>query len=178
MILFAALVVISILVFIPIFVKVLGPNQKEYAGVVLTFRTNIKDAEDVRVIPNEQTLKDLFLRVPPNRIDLVWIDNETENPYYAVDGFEIAAKLSVIYQYNFGINVDIVPANVSSVDEVRNLLEQDNIVILMLGPSHANKTAVTVENNLVILEGQSLETNKEYTDIDLSTTKVLLTLME
>jgi len=51
-------------------------------------------------------------------------------------------------------------------------------VILLLGPSQANKTAVTIRDNLITLEGKDFsEVNRSYTDLDLVVDKMLLVLM-
>jgi hypothetical protein len=50
--------------------------------------------------------------------------------------------------------------------------------ILLLGPSRANQTGVTVKGNLIILEGKDFsQVNRNYNDLDLVVDKMLLVLM-
>ena len=65
---------------------------------------------------------------------------------------------------------------INSTDEISPNAQEP--VILLLGPSRANKTAVTVDNYLITVEGKSFqETNRTYTDLDLAVDKLILVLM-
>jgi hypothetical protein len=66
---------------------------------------------------------------------------------------------------------------VNSTDELNsNPMEP---VILLLGPSHADQTAVSIYDFLITLEGESFEeVDRKYTDLDLAVDKMLLVLME
>ena len=132
------------------------------------------------------------------RIHIAFFPNATENSYYYADSFEITNKLSIVFRNILGTNVSTfrledntscilfhpneqvrcfksVPIN--STDELAPSSMEP--VILLAGPSRANKTAVTVDGYLVTVEGESfLETNRTYTDLDLSTDKLILVLMD
>ncbi|MEM5784372.1 MAG: hypothetical protein QXF15_01380, partial [Candidatus Aenigmatarchaeota archaeon] len=68
---------------------------------------------------------------------------------------------------------------VNSSKEAANLVDSENIVILLLGPSQTNRTGVSFYNNFVIIEGKDLsETNRTWTDLDLAFDKFLLCVLE
>jgi len=155
-----------------------NPYQREYHGITFNFRANLNEAEKVPVYPNEQAVKDLLLSKNVNKIALAYIDNPDENGYYAVTGFEFSYKMIIINRALFGEPKDIEVYNVSSIEEARNLSDRIVPVVMFLGPSLANKTAITVENSIVFVEGKELYVDDRlYTDLDLATDKLILILM-
>jgi len=172
--------------------------EKYYAGDVRHFRGNLNEAEKISVYPNEEAIKNVLLNQSVYKIYIAFFPNETENAYYYASSFEITNKLAIIFRYILGENVgtfkDIdessclifypdkqircfksLPIN-STYELVPTYIEP---VILLLGPFHANKTAVTVDDYLIILEGKSFEeADRTYTDLDLAVDKMLLVLME
>ena len=68
----------------------------------------------------------------------------------------------------------------NSSEEISGVLDENPTILLI---ADSNQTAVNVDifNNLITIEGRDmrqLEINRKYTDLDLATDKLLLTLME
>jgi len=175
--------------------------EKYYAGDVRHFRGNLIEAEKIPVYPNEEAIKNILLNSEVFKIYIAYFPNETENAYFAASSFEITNKLGIIFRHNLDANVGTFKDTdnssclffystnqtrcfksfpINSTDELFPTFIEP--VILLLGPSHANKIAVTVDeeyNYLIILEGKSFEeVDRSYTDLDLAVDKMLLVLME
>ncbi len=155
-----------------------NPFQREFAGVTLHFRANLNEAKNVPVYPNEESLKNTLLNPDVSRIKIAYIPNETENPYYLADAYELAYKLTIINEYYFQKVKPIITLPLNKTTQAFDFASYDEPVILLLGPSQTNLTAVTVRGYVIFVEGKSfLEINRTYTDLDLSVDKVLLVLM-
>ena len=174
--------------------------EKYYAGGIRHFRGNLIEAEKINVHPNESSIKDVLLGPEVYKIYIAYFPNDTENAYYLASSFELTNKLGIIFRHKFQGNesLDVVeekdgsqclmfysirkskcfkPFPINSTDDISPTKVEP--VILLLGPSHANKTAVTVENNLIIAEGKDFsKVNRNYVDLDLAVDKILLVLME
>lgn len=195
-------IIIFSLVFVLLFSGCLGGGvyEKYYAGDIRHFRGNLIEAEKINVYPNESAIKDVLLNPEVYKIYIAFFPNETENSYYYASTFELTNKLGVIFRHKFQGNESIDVVNetdgsqclifysigkpkcfksfpINSTDEL--IPTKVEPVILLLGPSHTNKTTVTVEHNLIIAEGKDFSTvNRNYVDLDLSVDKILLVLME
>ena len=193
-----------IIIIIAVFLVISNPDimltsyQKYYAGGVRNFRANLGLAADVPVLPDEKTLVDVLLSPDVYWINIAFFPNETENSFYFATSFEISNKLTIIYRNIIGSQISpfqtedgstcilFQPSRnvrcfrslpINSTDEL--LPSPIEPVILLLGPSHSNTTAVTVEGSLITLEGESFnETDRDYTDLDLAVDKMLLVLMD
>jgi len=176
----------------------LSNYQKYYAGDVRNFRGDLTKAESVPVYSDQTSIRDLLLGPEVYRIQIAFFPNDTENSFYLASSFEITNKLGIIFRNILGTEVSTfytedgsscmvfypneyircfksVPIN--STDEL--FPTQIEPAILLLGPSHANKTAVTIENYLITAEGQSFEEiDRTYTDLDLAVDKIILVLMD
>jgi hypothetical protein len=176
----------------------LSPYERYYAGDVRHFRGNLYEADKVPVYPNELSLINVLLNPEVYRIQVAFFPNDTENSYYYASSFEITNKLSIIFRNILGGNVTAFKTEdnsscllfypykqircfksipINSTDEISSSSTEP--VILLVGPSRANRTAVSVDNYLVTAEGYSFqETNRTYTDLDLSVDKIILVLMD
>ncbi|MBU5575206.1 MAG: hypothetical protein KQA40_01945 [Candidatus Aenigmarchaeota archaeon] len=145
----------------------------------LTFRSDLKEAEKIPIFINETSCKYfLYPEIQYTYINIAFIPNETENSFYAVTGSEIG-KYVIIYRYFYNFTPEIKVVQVNSSKEAANLVDSENIVILLLGPSQTNRTGVSFYNNFVIIEGKDLsETNRTWTDLDLAFDKFLLCVLE
>jgi len=170
------LVILTLVIFVAACIS--NPYQRSYHGVTFNFRANLNEAEKVAVYPSEQAVKDLLLSRYVNKIVLAYIDNPDENGFYAVAGFEFSYKMTIINRALFANPKDIEIYNVSSIEEARNMSDKIVPVVMFLGPSLANKTAVTVDDSIIFVEGKELYTEENtYTDLDLATDKLILVLM-
>lgn len=176
----------------------LSNYQKYYAGDVRNFRGDLTIAKDVPVYPEQRSIRDILLNPEVYRIQIAFFPNDTENSFYFASSFEITNKLGIIFRNILGSEVSILNTDdgsscmifypnkqircfksvpINSTDELFPTSVEP--AILLLGPSKANKTAVTVENYLIIAEGQDFEeTDRKYTDLDLAVDKIILVLME
>lgn len=175
-----------------------SPFEKYYAGDVRHFRANLEEAQNVSVFPSEDAIRSVLLNPSVYKVNIAYIPNDTENGYYAASSFEIGNKLGIIYKNYFqgDCNVSTTKEDDGStcllfcfterkcfnslpINSTDELIPTDvEPVILLLGSSHANKTAVTVDNYLITVEGNTFSSqDKPYTDLDLAVAKLLLTLM-
>ena len=175
----------------------LTPYQIYYSDGVRNFRADLNEARKVPVYPSEDTLRNILFNPEVYKIDIAYFPNDTENSYYLASGFEITIKLGIIYKNFLGNETQTFeeddgstclifpnrnvrcfrPVAINSTDELNPSPTEP--VILMLGPSHANQTAVSIYNFTITLEGKSFqEVNRTYTDLDLAADKMLLSLME
>ncbi|MFH1473273.1 MAG: hypothetical protein ABIE55_00070 [Candidatus Aenigmatarchaeota archaeon] len=176
----------------------LTPYQKIYAGGIRNFRADLNEAAKTPVYPNENAIKNVLLNPEVHKIHIAYFSNETENSFYFATSFEIALKIGLVYKNFMGVETQTIDDEdgstcmifypnrqvrcfrsiaINSTDELNPSFTDP--VILMLGPSHANQTAVTVYNFMIILEGKSFEeVDRVYTDLDLAVDKMLLVLME
>jgi len=156
-----------------------NPTQKYYAGDVRNFRADLIIAERTPVYPNEDALTKLLLREDIVRIWIGYYPEEGRDAYYAAASFELANKLVIINRAHFLSypRIELAPINTSAdIDRFRAPAEP---LILLLGEGKANKTAVTVGDNIVYVEGESFkEVGRTYTDLDLAVDKLLLVLMK
>ena len=175
----------------------LTPYERYYAGDVRHFRGNLIEAAKVPVYPNELSLVNVLLGSDAFKIQIAFFPNDTENSYYFASSFEITNKISIIFRSIIDTDVSTFQSSdgssclsfssgayvrcfksvpINSTDEISPNVQEP--VILLLGPSRANKTAVTVDNYLITVEGKSFqETNRTYTDLDLAVDKLILVLM-
>ncbi len=176
----------------------LTPYQKYYAGGIRNFRANLDEAEKTPVYPSEDTIKNILFNPEVYKINIAFFPNETENSFYFATTFEIVNKMTIVFRHLIGQEVQsfededgssciiFYPSkNVRCFKSVAlNSTEElfpspTEPVILLLGPSHANRTAVSAYNFMITLEGESFEeVDRVYTDLDLAVDKMLLVLME
>jgi hypothetical protein len=173
------------------------PFTLYYAGGERHFRANLAEANKTIVYPNENSIRDVLFNPEVYKIKIAFIPNDTENAFYLASSFEITNKLGIIFKhfsagqtgsfkeddgsscimfYEEKQNKCFKSFPINSTDElVPTSIEP---VILLLGPSYANQTAVTVKDNMIVLEGKDFsEIDRKYTDLDLATDKMLLVLM-
>lgn len=156
-------------------------NQLQFAGQTFNFRSNLTEATTVPVLPDETSLSDTLLQPDVHTVYMAFLPNDAENGYYAVTGYGLAYKLTIIYRHFFGSPPAIETLTLNSTDELNaSTIPASTPVIWLRGPAAgANTTAVTVNGNLVSVEGADLsEINRTYTDLDLAAEKLLLVLMQ
>jgi len=204
----SAIIFIALVVIVMVVVFILNNAPKSstyikdpytlfYEGADRHFRANLYEANKTPVYPNESAIENVLLNSDIYKIYIAYIPNDKENSYYLAASFELTNKLSIIYRH-------YIPANVSTFKDLDNstcLLFQEyqraicflsfpinstseltptpaEPVILLLGPSQATKTAVTVSNNLITIEGKDVtQVDRNYNDLDMAVDKVLFYLM-
>jgi hypothetical protein len=176
----------------------LSPYERYYAGDIRHFRGNLDEAAKISVNPNEMSLVNVLLNPEVYRIKIAFFPNDTENSYYFASSFEITNKLSIIFRNILGENVTtfqtedgssclfflannqircFISVPINSTDELSPSSSEPTI--LLLGPSHASTTSVSVDGYLITAEGKSFdETDRTYNDLDLAVDKMILVLMD
>jgi hypothetical protein len=173
------------------------PYTMTYGGEARHFRANLFEANKTLVYPADVAIKQVLINPEVYKIQIAYIPNATENAYYLAATYEITNKLGLVYRQQISEVPQILKDSdgsscllffetkktvcfrsvpINSTDELVPTTVEP--VILMLGPSQTNQTAVTVYSNFITLEGASFnETYRVYTDLDLAVDKMLLVLM-
>jgi hypothetical protein len=156
-----------------------NPYRLNIGGKDIDFRANLNEAKKVPVYPSELEIKKALLGTDVEKVRIAFISNDTENSYYAVDGFEISYKLGTIYNIVFGQSLPIESFVANNTAEIFANATAKEPIIFMKGPgAGATKTQVTLVNNTIIVEGPDLtEEGRDYTDLDLAVDKLLLVLL-
>jgi hypothetical protein len=173
------------------------PYSIYYDGENRKFRGNLLEANKTPIYPDEASVENILLSPEVYKIQIAYIPNVTENAFYLASSYELTSKLGLVYRHYYTSQ----PQVFKDLDNSSCLLFYDDMqtrcfksvainstddlvptsvepVILLLGPSQEDQTSVRVENNLIILSGASIdESNRTYTDLDLSVARMLLTLM-
>jgi len=173
------------------------PYTLFYEGDDRHFRANLYEANKTPVYPNESAIENVLLNPDIYKIYIAYIPNDNENSYYLASSFELTIKLSLVYRHYLPVNVSTFkdPDNsscllfqeyeraicflsfpINSTSELAPTSTEP--VILLLGPSQANKTAVNVSNNIITIEGKDVtQVDRNYNDLDMAVDKVLLYMM-
>ena len=193
------------LVVILIFIAIAGCTEQEryvliFKGVELHFRGDLNKAVNVPVYPEKDLIPEMLLNETIEKITIA-IPNVTKAGYYAVAGYEIAYKLTFIYNSiyspfsspelrekqnytclyyrDFGKKICIGKI---IFNEYQNLYGKDNeLIIVLLGEGFANATEIMLnpEKHVILIKGESFsQENRKYTDLDLAVDKFLLVLFE
>jgi hypothetical protein len=150
-----------------------------FEGYELHLRAPFEKANQTPIYPDEDSLKSLFFNENLEKITIVIISNDTINGYYGVVSYGLAYKLPIIIKQKTGKTITVEAMGVNNTEEAKALSTPETPVIMLLHPTLSNRTAVTIENNTIFLEGESLELVKnDYFDLDLAAGKLMLTLME
>ena len=150
-----------------------------FGGHELHLRGAVSEAEQIGVYPDEESLKSIFFSEDLKKIHIVIISNETVNGYYGVVSYGLAYKLPIILEEKTGAKPEIKAQGVNTTQDAVLLSSPEEPVIMLMHPSMSNKTAVTLEGNVIFLEGESFElVENDYFDLDLAAGKLMLTLME
>jgi len=153
------------------------PYKMNVGGQKMTTRANLEEAAKVPVYPDASTLKSVLLTPDVGVIKIAYIPANESNGFYTVAGFEISYKMTIIQKAVFGDYPNIEGLVLNSTDEAYKLASVRSPVILMR--AGAERTAVTVDGNVVIVEGKDMtEEGRAYTDLDLAADKLLLSLLE
>jgi hypothetical protein len=192
-----ALIVVAIVYFLNVTQITADPYILYYDGNTMHFRGNIIEANKTPVYPSEESVKDLLLSPDVYKIQIAYVPNESENAYYLAMTYEITSKLSLVYRHYYTGQVQTFKDTDGSscllfyddtqtrcfksvaINSTQDLVPTPvEPAIILTGPSRANETSVNVENNVITLSGRSFdESNRTYTDLDLSVDKMLLILM-
>lgn len=152
-----------------------SPYQTEIGGKMTTFRANLDRADDIILSPDTPTLKNLLLHPDVSKIMIGFVPDDSYNGFYTVTGYEISYKMVLIQSTYYGDSPKIEAVELNSSEEAYALASSSSPMIFMR--AGADKTAVTVDGNVVLIEGADMtEEGRDYTDLDLAADKMLLEL--
>ena len=152
------------------------PNKRMFGDREFTFRANLTDAASVPIYPDEMTLLQTLYNPDVTWVYIAYIPNDTDNGFYTVSGYELSYKLVYGYKSLFGYTpaVRALPLNATP-EQPGN----DTVIIWMRAPSSgANETAVTVDGNIIMVDGADMsEETRTYTDLDKAADRLLLSFL-
>jgi hypothetical protein len=157
-----------------------GTYELNYHGTELLFNSNLDEAQNIPVLPDEATLKETLFGYEVVELSLTNYENSSEQSYYAKSYISFAskyAKLSIVgwdYDMTDKVYYEIVPD-----EAMPNATVQDPAILLM-GPAYTDHTYIEVDGNIVKVYAANLELRKgkyaQYTDFDLALDKIILVL--
>lgn len=159
----------------------------EFNGETLAFREDLRQAQNVEVIPSEEALRSqmdkppnvigpsgqIIVRKPLRNVTIVFksVSSETMG-WYTVQVSEIIKKMTALYKGKYNVDVNFAIAETENYDELRG--SNTAPIIALVHPQIANGTFVEVDgdrNVVTISGGDSLR------DFDLATIKFLMTTL-
>jgi len=172
----AVIVTLVLIVLVCACVGQANPYKADIGGKSVTFRANLDEAKKVP-INDLDSLKNLLFSSSVQKIYIAYVPDNSSNGFYAVTGYELSYKMIAIQNTLYGDSPKIEGLLLNSTDEAYNMTNVDTPVILMKAGS--DRTAVSFDRNLVIVEGKDMtENGRDYTDLDLAADKLLLALLE
>ena len=146
-----------------------------YKGLMLTFRSDLRESNKVPVYPGEtQVYLDTMHPLVKN-VTIAYKD-VGEYGYYATEAFEITYKMRLAYMNlvgsEEGSTFKVPPFDVEVVEQYAYLPGKiQNPIIALVHPVYANETAVRNEGHVTYISG------KTYEELDLATTKFLMIVL-
>ena len=195
----------KVILLVSIFVLLSGCVQEErhsliFKGSELHFRSDLNKAVNVPVFPDEALISRLIFNDKLEKITIA-IPNVSKAGYYGVAGYELAYKLTFLYNSiyssfskpevfeennytclyykDFEKTICIGKTVFSDYESLKG--GKNEIVIALLGEGLANETEIVIEQgkNLILVKGKSFsQKNRKYTDLDLAVDKFLLILFD
>ncbi|MEM5853600.1 MAG: hypothetical protein QW228_04495 [Candidatus Aenigmatarchaeota archaeon] len=149
-----------------------------YKGKKMNFRTNLRDAEKVVVIPNEKNLREKIFNNLVDNITIVFKPgDELVNAHYAAEVFEITYKLTLAYKLNFAYIPRFNVVNVTSYEGLKG--SEENPVVALIHPIYSNETSVRVDDSVVYIQGKNSEKLEEQLrNFDLAVAKFLMVALD
>jgi hypothetical protein len=136
----------------------------KYKNVILRFDLNLRETKNIPVYPNESAVNELISNPKVKKITFI-VKNTSDAFLTKLEAVEITLKLSTALQ----IFDSAFFSNVIEVSSFENLKStQENPFIVLIPPSIANETYVSVSNNVVYISGKNRH------EFDLATAKFIL----
>jgi len=152
-----------------------------YNGNMLTFRDDLREAQKVKVSPDDATISNVFASIAVRNITIVYTESQ-DMGYITVEAGELTYKLLTAYleagfsRYNKTMSfipMGFIEISSGMVDSYENLRgTADNPLIALVPPSAADETSVKLKDHVIYVEGKTLK------DFDLATIKLLMIVMD
>ncbi len=138
-------------------------------GSQITFRQDLREAQNISIYPDEQSIFDAAWNPDLERVKIVFPFAENSSIIKA-DAFEIAFKLGLMYNKQ-GWYVVFDSALIESYDDLRTT--NSSLTIALIPPKVANETKVMIGNKGVVYISGT--TDK---DFDLATMRFLMAALK
>lgn len=145
-------------------------------GQVWAFRSDLREAEKVKVEPSEQTVYlELFSFGDSPFVENITIAykdaGEKENVYYQLQILELVTKLKTIYNLRYdGQSPTFNAVEVDSYYKLPGKIK--NPIIALVHPKFATETSIKLENHVILLNAKTQD------DMDLVATKLLMIALQ
>jgi len=159
-----------------------GTYEVNYYGNNMLFNSNLEIAKDIKVMPNEQVLKETLIGYEVVGIQFAYYQNDTEAAYYMKGLMPFASKYTKLNKiiWNYDITEHYTYTVLNSTDDMPNATITEP-AILLIGPAYTDETYIEVDNNIVKVYAADLTLRQgkyaQYTDYDLALDKIILVLM-
>lgn len=142
----------------------------DYNGTQIGFRQDIREASKVPLYPSDEYLRIAIIHPLVTNVTIAFKDvNNTENPYYSLEGIEIVGKLKLAYSLvKPATYPNFTAIEVSSYENLPGKIQ--NPIIALIPPAYANETSVIIDANAHVVYIQG----KTHKDFDLATIRFLL----
>lgn len=149
-----------------------------YQGIVLTFRTNLRDAKDVPVYPSEAAVQSEIMNQFIENVTIAFRPGTgEENAHYAVETYEIVSKLAIAFSKNYGYMPKFNVVNVTSYGNLSG--EDQNPIIALVHPVYSNETSVRLDGHVIYVQGKnSTSSRDQLRNFDLATVKFLMVALQ
>lgn len=140
------------------------PNVYYFNGVRMLFRANLKDAVDIPVYPDNDTVFNTLWNFELKNLTIAFV-NSSDNSIVAVEAFEVTNKMKLAYLM-YGFEIGIKGKNVTSYENLSG--SKENVVIALIPPVFSNETLVEVKDYIIYIKAKS------YEEFDLATIRFLM----
>jgi hypothetical protein len=149
-------------------------TKVEYYGVLVEFRADIVEAQEVPVYPKEDLMYRDVMHPLVKNVTIAFKDAGENNGIYIVEQFEIVNKMSMAYASAFARyeGKEVPTFDSIEVDKYDNLPGKiQNPIIAIVHPKFANETSIRNEGHVTTISGTTLE------ELDLAVVKFLTIVM-
>lgn len=159
-----------------------GTYEVNYYGNSLLFNSNLDVAKDVKVLPNEQILRETLIGYEVVGMQFAYYHNDTEAAYYMKGLMPFASKYTKLNKiiWNYDISEKYTYTVLNSTDEMPNATVIEP-ALMLIGPAYTDETYIEVDGNVVKVYAADLTLRDgkyaQYTDYDLALDKIILVLM-
>ena len=151
-------------------------HELEYNNRTYIFKADISDIYDIPLYPNDQEMADFLTDKSRTKLYIAFFDTPGENMFCGIASYEITMKLAKIREKSFRTAESIILNNTEELDRYRS---NSTILVLMLGPSRTERTAVTLGDNLITLEAKDLTEIGDYyyTELDAAVARMFMSVV-
>lgn len=148
-------------------------TRYDFHGTEFVFRKDLRLAQNISVYPDQESILDKVWSPEITKINVAYVlssEPSEENGMVALNAFEVRFKLDVAYSNpNFNWLNEFASTELKSLDDINQT--NNTLVIVLVRPSLADKTAVELDGNTIYIKGKTAE------EFDLATIKFLMSAL-